>query len=403
MNRLLVSALLLALTCPIAAQTPQKKFMAAPVTIEDQGSFFVGGMTKVTDFAAVPFAPPGQTPPAPVPQQITIGQMYVQFQIPMQKSGPGWPVIMVHGSTHTGAALESTPDGREGWFPYFVRKGVPTYVVDQSGRGRSGFDQSVLHEAEAKMVAGDVKTAADLIPNFGRITDNGAWTAWFGHLLPAGSNISTGTLVPHADPRDPEKPTDGRPHVAPKFPLASVAEYYKQLVPNAEVTLPGSMCPTCTPQNLSPANTWTPQNLALLVERLGGAIVATHSQSGIMGHHMARILKEHGKLNLLKGLITIEGGCSLPQSGLAAADFDAIPYLALKGDYTATSAQCQETVDAINKRRADKQGSARAEYMKLDEMGILGVTHMMMLDSNSNQIADLMLDWVKKNVPAAKR
>ena len=229
MNRLLVAALLLALTCPTAAQTPQKKFMAAPVTIEDQGSFFVGGMTKVTDFAAVPFAPPGQTPPAPVPQQITIGQMYVQFQIPMQKSGPGWPVIMVHGSTHTGAALESTPDGREGWFPYFVRKGVSTYVVDQSGRGRSGFDQSVLHEAEAKMVAGDVKTAAELIPNFGRITDNGAWTAWFGHLLPAGSNISTGTLVPHADPRDPEKPTDGRPHVAPKFPLASVAEYYKQL------------------------------------------------------------------------------------------------------------------------------------------------------------------------------
>ena len=403
MNRLLVSALLLALTCPIAAQTPQKKFMAAPVTIEDQGSFFVGGMTKVTDFAAVPFAPPGQTPPAPVPQQITIGQMYVQFQIPMQKSGPGWPVIMVHGSTHTGAALESTPDGREGWFPYFVRKGVPTYVVDQSGRGRSGFDQSVLHEAEAKMVAGDVKTAAELIPNFGRITDNGAWTAWFGHLLPAGSNVTNGTLVPHADSRDPEKPTDGRPHVAPKFPLASVSEYYKQLVPNAEVTLPGSTCPTCTPQNLSPANTWTPQNLALLVERLGGAIIATHSQSGIMGHHAARILKEQGKLSLLKGLITIEGGCSLPQSGLAAADFDAIPYLALKGDYTATSAQCQETVDAINKRRADKQGSARAEYMKLDEMGILGVTHMMMLDSNSNQIADLMIDWVGRNVAKAPR
>jgi hypothetical protein len=403
MNRLLVSALLLALTCPTAAQTPQKKFMAAPITIEDQGSFFIGGMTKVTDYAAVPFAPPGQTPPAPVPQQITIGQMYVQFQIPLQKSGPGWPVIMVHGSTHTGAALESTPDGREGWFPYFVRKGVSTYVVDQSGRGRSGFDQSVLHAAEAKMLAGDVKAAAELIPNFGRITDNGAWTAWFGHLLPAGSNVTNGTLVPHADSRDPEKPTDGRPHVAPKFPLASVSEYYKQLVPNAEVTLPGSTCPTCTPQNLSPANTWTPQNLALLVERLGGAIIATHSQSGIMGHHAARILKEHGKLSLLKGLITIEGGCSLPQSGLAAADFDAIPYLALKGDYTATSAQCQETVDAINKRRADKQGSARAEYMKLDEMGILGVTHMMMLDSNSNQIADVMLGWVNKNVPKAPK
>jgi hypothetical protein len=212
-------------------------------------------------------------------------------------------------------------------------------------------------------------------------------------------------LIRHGDPGDPEKPADaqGRPHGAPKFPMGAVGEYYKQLVPNAEVTLPGSICPTCTPQNLSPANTWTPQNLALLVERLGGAIIATHSQSGIMGHHAARILKEKGTLNLLKGLITIEGGCSLPNSGLSAADFDAIPYLALKGDYTATSAQCQETVDAINKRRAAKQGSARADYMKLDEMGILGVTHMMMLDSNSNQIADLLIDWVSKNVPKAPK
>ena len=41
--------------------------------------------------------------------------------------------------------------------------------------------------------------------------------------------------------------------------------------------------------------------------------------------------------------------------------------------------------------------------MKLDEMGILGVTHMMMLDSNSNQIADLMIDWVSKNVPKAPK
>lgn len=393
----------LALAATVDGQTPQKKFMAAPVTIEDQGSFFIGGVTKVSPHAAIPFAPPGQPAPAPVPQQITIGQMYVQFQIPQRKSGPGWPVIMVHGSTHTGAALESTPDGREGWFPYFVRKGVSTYVVDQSGRGRSGFDQSVLHEAEARIAAGDAKGAMELMPNFGRITDNGAWQAWFGHLLPQGSNITNGRLIAHGDPADPEKPADGRPHVAPAFPMHAVAEYYKQLVPNAEVTLPGSTCATCTPSNLSPANTWTPQNLALLVEQLGGAIVATHSQSGIMGHHMVRILKEKGKLNLVKGLITIEGGCSLPQSGLTAADFDAIPYLSLKGDYTATSAQCQETVDAINQRRAARQGTARADYLKLDEMGMAGVTHMMMLDLKSNEIADIMLDWANKHVAKAPR
>jgi hypothetical protein len=172
-------------------------------------------------------------------------------------------------------------------------------------------------------------------------------------------------------------------------------------VPNAEVTLPGSTCATCDPKEISPAATWTPQNLALLVERLGGAIVATHSQSGIMGHHMARILKERGHLDLLKGLITIEGGCSLPNSGLTAADFDNIPYLALKGDYAGTSMVCQDTVNAINARRANKQGTAKAEYLKLDEMGMLGVTHMMMLDRRNLEIADIMLNWANKNVPKA--
>jgi hypothetical protein len=393
------------LTPAVSGQsTAPKKFLGGPLIIEDQGSFFVGGVKKITDYATAlpPPAPGSGAPTGPVPQQITIGQMYVQFQIPAKKYGGGWPVIMVHGSTHTGACLEATPDGREGWYPYFVRHGVPSYVVDQAGRGRSGFDESVIHEGEARIASGDVKGGSDEIPSFGRITDNGAWTNWFGHLVPAGSNVRTGRLIPHGAPDDPNPKPDAYAHVAPLFPLDSVDEYYKQLVPNAEVTLPGSTCASCDPKELSPANTWTPQNLASLVERLGGAIVVTHSQSGIMGHHMARILKERGHLDLLKGLLTLEGSCSLPNSGLTAADFDNIPYLALKGDYTATSPVCQETVDAINARRAHKQGTARAEYLKLDDMGILGVTHMMMLDKKNLEIADIMLNWVNKNVSGKK-
>jgi hypothetical protein len=398
-----------------AGQKP-KRFLTGPLVIEDQGSFFVGGVQKIT-YVAAP-TPPSQTL---APHQITIGQMYVQFEIPAKKYAGGWPVIMVHGSSHTAACLESTPDGREGWYPYFVRKGVPSYVVDQAGRGRSGFDESVIHEGEARVASGDLKGAADVLPGFGRITDDGAWTNWFGHLVPANSTILTGKLIPHGDPADPNPHPDAYQHVAPLFPIDTVdpkfvartgaigpspagspesyaLEYYKQLVPNAEVTLPGSTCASCDPKEISPANTWTPQNLATLVERLGGAIVVTHSQSGIMGHHMARILKERGHLGLLKGLVTLEGSCSLPNSGLEAADFDNIPYLAVKGDYTAISPVCQDTVNAINARRADKRGTAKAEYLKLDEMGILGVTHMMMLDSKNLEIADILLGWVNKNV-----
>ena len=410
-----------------------KKFLTKPLVIEDQGSFFVGGVPKVTKYATVP--PPGAPNPAspasqtPAPDQITIGQMYVQFQIPAVKKRNMPPVIMVHGSTHTAACLESTPDGREGWYPYFVRKGISTYIVDQSGRGRSGFDESILHEAAAMIRNGDVAKGTAMIPSFGRITDNGAWTAWFGHLIPTGSTILNGKLIRHGDPGDP--PDDDARHsddYFPAYPIGTVdagvaartggigerpagpdnyyaLEYYKQLVPNAEVTLPGSTCASCDPSALSPANTWTPENLATLVEKLGGAVVATHSQSGIMGHHMVRILKERGHLDLLKGLITIEGSCSLPNSGLKAEDFDNIPYMALKGDYTATSEVCQATVDAINARRSGGHGAAKAEYVKLDELGnpiFKGTTHMMMLGSNNLEVADVILNWANENIPPKK-
>jgi hypothetical protein len=409
----------------LEAQEGRKKFLKKPLVIEDQGSFFIGGVPKVTTYATVPG--PNQVM---TPQQITIGQMYVQFQIPANKKGNMPPVIMVHGSTHTAACLESTPDGREGWAPYFVRNGISTYVVDQAGRGRSGFDQSVLHEAAAMVRNGDSAGGAAKIPSFGRITDNGAWQAWFGHLVPQGSNILTGTLIRHGDPGDPPTDTSHGKDYFPAYPLNAdshiaaregaiapagapagpnnyyALEYYKQLVPNAEVTLPGSICETCDPKEIAPANTWTPKDLADLVEKLGGAVVATHSQSGIMGHHMVRILKERGHLGLLKGLITIEGSCSLPNSGLKADDFDNIPYMALKGDYTASSQVCDTTVNAIKARRAEGKGTAKADYIKLDELNnpvFNGTTHMMMLGTNNLEVADVILNWAAKNIHANGR
>ena len=263
-----------------AQQAPKmKKFLTKPLVIEDQGSFFIGGVPKVTNYAVLPAANQ-----AAAPNQITIGQMYVQFEIPLNKKRNAAPVVMVHGSSHTAACLESTPDGREGWYPYFVRQGISTYLVDQAGRGRSGFDESVIHEAAAEYRSGDITKATELMPAFGRITDNGSWTNWFGHLVPDGSTILNGTLIRHGDPGDP--PTDDANHkddYRPAYPIEAVdaklveregalgpapkgpgayygLEYYKQLVPNSEVTLPSSISTRaiqrrCRP--LAPGHPWT--------------------------------------------------------------------------------------------------------------------------------------------------
>jgi hypothetical protein len=43
---------------------------------------------------------------------------------------------MLPGGGHTGAVYETTPDGREGGFTYFVRKGLPGY--NSAGVNRAG-------------------------------------------------------------------------------------------------------------------------------------------------------------------------------------------------------------------------------------------------------------------------
>ena len=421
------AVLIVAMAASLSGQSGHKprKFLGGPLVIEDQGSFFIGGVPKVTDHAAVPPpAVPGAPRSAPGDNDQPDHDRSDVRAVP--DSGQEDPARV---AGHHGARIQSYRQRvwsrrrtvEKAGIPISCGRALRRYVVDQAGRGRSGFDRVRHPRRRSQDRHGDAKGAMDLLPSFGRITDNGAWTAWFGHLVPANSTILTGTSFRMAIRRIPIPAltrinTSGRCSRSIPWTLASsralgrsdrrpagsnqyyALEYYKQLVPNAEVTLPGSTCSSCDPMTLSPANTWTPQNLAALVEKLGGAIVATHSQSGIMGHHMARILKERGHLDLLKGLITLEGSCSLPNSGLTAADFDNIPYLALKGDYTATSMVCQDTVNAINARRAGKQGTAKADYLKLDDMGILGVTHMMMLDTKNLEIADVLLDWVNKNV-----
>ena len=53
--------------------------------------------------------------------EITVNQMYVQYQIPM-RGDRHVPVVMVHGCCLSSKTWETTPDGRMGWDEYFVRE-----------------------------------------------------------------------------------------------------------------------------------------------------------------------------------------------------------------------------------------------------------------------------------------
>ena len=90
-----------------------------PLVLARDGFMYVGGKTMQVDG-----------------REYFYGQMYVEIRIPAKQTHP-YPIIMVHGGSMSGTNFTGTPDGREGWAQYFLRRGHAVYVVDQVARGRS--------------------------------------------------------------------------------------------------------------------------------------------------------------------------------------------------------------------------------------------------------------------------
>src|SRR5262249_44296354 len=116
--------------------------LGGALELQDEGGFFGNG--QLTQSTHPGTAGGGISQPRTIP----LNPMYVQYRIPKTVNGP--PSILGPGSGHTGATYETTPDGREGWATYFARKGFPVYVVDHSGRGRSGFNPTAINRARAE-------------------------------------------------------------------------------------------------------------------------------------------------------------------------------------------------------------------------------------------------------------
>ena len=101
------------------------------IDLKAQGSFYVGG-----ELFTIPSRVASGT--TPQPGIISINHAYVQYQIPEDREYR-YPILMIHGGGHTGKTYETTPDGREGWFTSFTRRGFSSYVFDDPNRGRARY------------------------------------------------------------------------------------------------------------------------------------------------------------------------------------------------------------------------------------------------------------------------
>jgi len=129
--------LLAALAAPAPAEEP-------PLAIAGMGSFHIGGRQ-----AQVSGRPAREVVLAPGARPIRIDPngtyrvegLYAQFHHPARRQGQV-PLLLWHGGGMSGVVWETTPDGREGWQHYFLRRGWSVYVSDAVERGRAGWAMS---------------------------------------------------------------------------------------------------------------------------------------------------------------------------------------------------------------------------------------------------------------------
>src|ERR687888_651576 len=113
----------------------------APIALRDMGSFHIGGREVTISgkpVKEVVFTPGGV--PAKIDPNGTyvVESMYVQYFLPANRRG-AVPLLMWHGGGLTGVTYETTPDGREGWLNWFVKRGWDVYSSDAVERGRAGW------------------------------------------------------------------------------------------------------------------------------------------------------------------------------------------------------------------------------------------------------------------------
>ena len=134
----LVLASVLTLAAGSAAPTAQRASSAsAPLVIQEQGSFAVGGTVVTAPGTFDPIAQGAYNPAGADPRGQTLhgDHTYVFYQVPA--NARRLLLVFWHGHGQSAKTWETTPDGREGFQTIFLRRRFPVYLLDQPRRGRA--------------------------------------------------------------------------------------------------------------------------------------------------------------------------------------------------------------------------------------------------------------------------
>jgi pimeloyl-ACP methyl ester carboxylesterase len=299
--------------------------------LQEQGTFYVGGERQ--------FRSPGSSAKSDersLPGDIAVNQMYVEYQIPAKRKYP-YALVLLHGGGHTGQFYRSTPDGREGWFTSFTRRGFTVYAVDAPNRGRAGWDPTHRLAVSQGLEPPSALEAANIYS---------AQSAWLAFRW---------------------GPKYGTPYPNAQFPFDHLDGYLKQIQPAYRDAA---------------QNPAIHRDLMALVDKIGPCILLGWSTG--TGNVMVAASKRPG---VVKGVIGLEVFPGAEGNTPVLAEMAKIPFLGLLGDNLSP-----DDGRAYTRSLTALGGDATTVF--LPDAGQHGNGHTMAIEKNNEAIADIIQKWI---------
>jgi pimeloyl-ACP methyl ester carboxylesterase len=334
-------------------------------------------------------------------REIMRGAMYTEVWVPRQIRQPN-PIVIFHGNGQTGVDWQQTPDGRAGWAYYLVQQGYVVYMVDYPARGRSAYVPVVGPDGKTPIDGNlGIRTALELERIWTNARERGDFPLKMNHTQWPGSG--------------------------------KIGDPIFDTFMKSQVQFAGA-----SPALARDAGT-------VLLDMIGTPVILlTHSQGGGIGFDLTE-----ARPNLVKAMVTVEpggpqfgnvdtakvtAGPRNPNSwGLTNNRYEYDPpanspadlnvYLEEKSERP-DEARCWLQVEPARKLARWKnirvldisangtyhrvydpcipkflnQAGVKTDFVRLEEAGIRGNSHMMMLEKNSDEVIKFIVSWLQKNI-----
>lgn len=329
-------------------------FASGNLEIKEQGIFSAGGIVITSPGT---FNPENQWEESGAGQSAHVDHANVLYQIPAEITGNS--IVFLHGYGQSRMGWMTTPDGREGWSDFFLRKGYPVFLVDEPHRGEAG----------ATSIAGEISNK----------TLDQRWYTQFriGRWENGKSVVNEGSQFPNDD--------------------RSVDQFFRQMTPDTGMK---------SDMGMDFAKEIVAKAIAATIDEVYNrtgekSVLITHSQGGRAGWLVPQYTKN------VAAIVAIEpGGGPAPDSAEYKEMLaQKIPVIFYFGDYidngdtkiNATAmwqkmrGTCYTFTEAYNAAGGD------STVIDLPKIGIHGNEHFLFQDKNSDEIAENLSGWLQQH------